>query len=69
MNGVCWNYVKMPNDVDGFVPEDIFESQDDPLRFDKKIKFVQAKHKVSNMSWFDKLKIKPHTKARFGIPL
>jgi hypothetical protein len=24
---------------------------------------------VSNMSWFDKLKIKPHTKARFGIPL
>lgn len=61
--------MKMPNDVDGFVPEDIFESQDDPLRFDKKIKFVQAKHKVSNMSWFDKLKIKPHTKARFGIPL
>jgi hypothetical protein len=31
MNGMCWNYVQMSNDVDGFVPEDVFESQDDPL--------------------------------------
>lgn len=69
MNGVCWNYEQMSNDVDGFILEDFCEDQNDPLWFDKRIKFVQAKHKVSNMSWLDKLKTKPNTKAKFGIPL
>jgi hypothetical protein len=61
MNGVCWNYVKISNDVDIFVHKDFCEDQNDPLRFDKKIKAVQVEHKVSIMSWSNKLKIKPHT--------
>jgi hypothetical protein len=57
----------MSNDVDVFVLEDFYENQDDPLQFGKRIKFVQVENKVLNMSWVDKLKIKPHTKAKFGI--
>lgn len=59
MNGFCWNYVQMSNDVNVFVHEDFCEDQDDPLWFDKKIKVVQVEHKVSSMSWLNKLKIKP----------
>jgi hypothetical protein len=59
----------MSNDVDVFVHEDFCENQDDPLYFDKRIKVVQVEHKVFSMSWLNKLKIKPHTKAKFGIPL
>jgi hypothetical protein len=51
----------MSNDVDVFVHEDFHEYQDDLLQFDKKIKVVQVEHKVSSMSWLNKLKIKPHT--------
>ncbi len=69
MNGLCLNYVQMLNDANGLVPEDFCEDQDDPLRFDKIIKFVQFEHKVYNMCLLDKLKIKPHTKAKICIPL
>ncbi len=59
----------MSIDVDVFVLEDFYENQDDPLQFGKRSKFVQVENKVFNMSWLDKLKIKPHTKAKFGILL
>ncbi len=43
----------MSNDANVFVLEDFYENLDDPLQFDKRIKFVQVEDKVFNMSWLD----------------